>query len=109
MKMNKKGFTLVELLATILVLAIVVSITMYIAINAINSAKRKTYEVTANEIAVNANNYLLENKDRLFFVSAGDYEYQCVSVNNLIELGYLNSDVFKSKVAEDKTVSCEDL
>ncbi len=108
-KINKQGFTLVELLATILVLAIVVSITMYVAINVINSAKQKTYEVTKVNITDNANNYLLENSDRLFFIPATDkVEYQCVTVKNLIELDYLDSGVTKSKVAENQTVNEND-
>ena len=102
---NKKGFTLVELLATILVLSIVVSITMYIAINTVNKAKQKTYQITIANITNNADNYLTENSNRLFFVPDGSYEYQCITVNNLIELGYLDSEVLNSKVDENKTVS----
>ena len=110
MKMGKQGFTLIELLATILILSLVVSITMYIAINAINSAKQKTYEVTMNNIANNANNYLLENSGRLFFIpdATNNYEYQCITVGNLVELDYLDNEVVKSKVSDKDTVSLND-
>lgn len=106
---NRKGFTLVELLATIAVLAIVISITMYIAINAIKRAKENTYQVTENNIVDNTNSYLLEDKDLFFIPSAdGTYEYQCVTVQNLIDKGYLRNDVTKSKVAEDRLVLTTD-
>ena len=106
---NRKGFTLVELLATIAVLAIVISITMYIAINAIKRAKENTYQVTLNNVVDNTNSYLLEDKDLFFMPSAdGTYEYQCVTVQNLIDKGYLRNDVTKSKVAEDRLVLTTD-
>ena len=43
--MNKKGFTLVELLATIVILGIVVGITMYSVNGGFKSAKEKTENV----------------------------------------------------------------
>ena len=108
---NNKGFTLVELLAVIVVLSIVLGLTVYIALNAINKAKEKSYQVTINNIEKEAGNYLLENKDRLFYISQNDtdYEYQCITVQNLLDLGYLKNDIVgKSKVSSDKVVDSDD-
>ena len=50
MKKNNKGFTLVELLAVIVILSIILSITIYIAIKAVNAAREKSYQVTIKNI-----------------------------------------------------------
>ena len=107
---NKSGFTLVELLATIIILGIIISIIGYVAINAINKSKEKSYKVTINEIEKDANNYLMENTNRLFFLTNNDkgYEYQCVMVENLVDYGYLNNNIVKSNVNKDDTVSLDD-
>ena len=105
LKNNQKGFTLIELLATIVVLSIVVSLTIYTALNIIGNAKDKSYKVTISNIESNASNYLLENKDKLNFVSSSETtEYQCITVKNLIDYGYLNDNITKSKVKENETV-----
>ena len=88
---NNKGFTLIELLATIAILAIVVSITLYVSLSAIEKSREKSYKVTINNIEKEAANYLLENSDRLFFISDTkdlSAEYQCITVQNLIDMGY---------------------
>ena len=108
MKINKKGFTLVELLATIVILALVVSMTMYIAINVIGSSKQKTYQVTINNVTQMSGNYIMENSNRLSFVKEGDIEYQCIKVKDLIDLGYLDESVVDSQVAEGRNVRLED-
>ena len=112
MKKNNKGFTLIELLATIIVLSIVLGLTIYIALNAISKAKEKSYQVTINNIEKEAANYLLEMKDKLFYVSQPDnefIEYQCITVQNLLDLGYFKNDIIgKSKVSSNKTVAKDD-
>ena len=112
---NNKGFTLIELLATIAILAIVVSITLYVSLNAIEKSREKSYKVTINNIEKEAANYLLENSDRLFFISygedidtlAGNIEYQCITVQNLIDMGYFDEDIIESKIAKDINVNTD--
>ena len=109
MKDNRKGFTLVELLGIIVVLGIVVSIGIYAVTTSIRKAKEKTYQVTLNTIKDEADKYLIENKEKLFFVSLDNgYEYQCVTVQNLIDSGYLKDNVTESFVADNVNVSKND-
>lgn len=110
-KRKKEGFTLVELLATIAILAIVASFTIYVAVNLINNSKEKGYTVTINEIENTASNYLMENADRLFYISDIDnnnVEYQCITVENLIDYGYFKNDVINSEIKKNQTVSKDD-
>ena len=105
MRKKEKGFTLIELLATIVVLAIVMLIVGKVALDSIERTKKNSYNVTINEISTDASNYLLERND-LHFVPIVDsnLEYQCITVENLINYGYLKESVVNSKVADDMTV-----
>ena len=111
-KINNKGFTLVELLATIAVLAVVISFVVYVALNVVDNSKDKSYKVTINNIQANANNYILEELSSSTWVNVSGlenkYEYQCVSVGNLIDAGYFKSDVLDSYVTEDRKVLSSD-
>ena len=111
MKKNNHGFTLVELLAVIAILGIVVSITVYVGINAVNKAKEKSYKTTINNIERMAGTYLEENGDRLFYISKNDgsnIEYQCITIENLIDGGYFKNDVLNSQVSKDDKVKESD-
>ena len=50
-KLNKKGFTLVELLAVIIILAIVVGITIPAVLTTTSNAKKKAFQTAANTMA----------------------------------------------------------
>ena len=103
---DKKGFTLIELLATIIIIAIVFSIALYVSLNAIEKSQEKSYKLTINNIQKAASNYLFENSDRLFFISYGEdtdqlgknIEYQCITVQNLIDMGYFDKNITESKI-----------
>ena len=110
-KINKRGFTLVELLAVIVVLGIVASISIYAITNTIRKTKEKSYQVTINEIENMANDYLLENNGKLFFISSNDgseTEYQCVTIKQLIDAGYFKTDITESLVDVDTNVNIND-
>ena len=99
-----------ELLATILLIAIITSITMYIAIDVIGKAKEKTYITAQNNIVANTNNYLLERGNDFSFIETLDksIEYQCIKVKNLVDMGYLDTNIEESKVVDNKNVSKDD-
>ena len=58
---NKKGFTLVELLAVIVILAIVAGITLVTVLPALKDSRQKAFEISAQTAA----NYL-EKRYELF-------------------------------------------
>lgn len=110
MMLKKKGFTLVELLATIIVLGILIGITIYVTTSVIGRSKKKSYQVTISQIEKNGNNYLIENSNRLFFLtnSTKEYEYQCVIIENLVDYGYLDNNITDSNYTDDDKVSLSD-
>ena len=61
MKNNKKAFTLVELLAVIVVLGLVLVITVPKVTQTINNSKKRTLELTARTIAKSAEEKYIEN------------------------------------------------
>ena len=50
-RLNRKGFTLVELLAVIVILAIVVGITLVTVLPSLKKARQESFELTANTVA----------------------------------------------------------
>lgn len=112
--MNKKkkrngGFTLVELLATLAVLALVSSIVIGVSVNVINSARTKSYQTAKNNVLVAAGNYVVENPELTDWISLdSSNEYKCVTVAEMIELGYFNNDILDSQHDEDNKFKLDD-
>ena len=105
---DKKGFTLIELLATLAVLSLVASIVLYTAVNIIDNSKEKTYEVTINNIEKAASNYVVESIPYLTWIRSEGIEYQCVTIENLIEKGYFDNDILSSEIKKDTKVTLDD-
>ena len=65
--MKKKGFTLIEMLTVIVVLSIIITITIPIVVNRIDSSRRKAYNIQIEEIkrAATAWTARIENVDSL--------------------------------------------
>lgn len=81
--MNKKGFTLVELLAVIVLLSIIAVITTPVVINVIGESKEKTYNEQINIIQKAAERWGTQNVNILSTAP-------CVCVKTLASKGYLS-------------------
>lgn len=91
--MNNKGFTLVELLATLVVLSIVMSIGTFSIIAIVNSSKNKNYELLISNIKSAAEVYYQECKYSNESVSwcdkTGNYN---ITLGDLVRYGYLKGN-----------------
>ena len=88
---KKNGFTLVELLSTIVILGIVFSIAIYLVVKNINDAKNNTELITYNNIKSAAKVY--NDEVASYWNVKDDYEYSCISLGNMIEIGYFDEKV----------------
>ncbi len=88
MKKNQKGFTLVELLATIIVLAIVVGITVPLTLSGINRSKEKGLKILVKNITEATRNYATECGYSEEMCSSADAN-KIVTLSELVRLGFL--------------------
>ncbi len=103
--MNKKGFTLVELLGVITVLAIIVVITMPIVNETIKNSKEKAYKAQIKEIEKAAKDYTAENMNLILdgstlCPSLVPVEITSIDVETLIDEGYIPEDTKDPKTEE---------
>lgn len=108
---NKKGFTLVELLAVIVILAIIVSIAVPSTISVSKKVKKNMYCEKVKQIVTNAglygedykesfpNNVYHQNamkckdkENKEYTVEGGDYPGKIISLKELVEKGYMKKD-----------------
>ena len=60
-KLNKKGFTLVELLAVVVILALVMGIAATSMLSTMNSSRKNTLHSAAQTAATNLNNWIADD------------------------------------------------
>lgn len=87
--MNKKGFTLAELLGVIVVLSIIVSIAGLSVISVMNKAKNKTFAEMTDNLKDAAKTCYLDNLDNLGKESAAK---NCDTVKELKDNGYFEDN-----------------
>ena len=85
-KLNKSGFTLVELLATIVVLAIVIGIGSYAITGLIQSSKENNYELFIEEVNNAVEGYYLECK------YVNDDCLDQITLDYLVKYGFLTGN-----------------
>ncbi len=82
--MKNKGFTLVELLAVIIILGLLLLITMISVNSILNSSKESLSETQKKR---------LEDAAEVYYLEEGmNRDSKCVSIEYLVLMGYLNSD-----------------
>ena len=92
--MNKKGFTLTELMAVITLLALIAIIAFPPLLKQIKGTKSKIDEATENLIITGAVNYVDENKNNFPKVSGNTY---CVILQTLVDNNKISKDLVDSK------------
>ena len=88
--MKKNAFTLVELIAVIVLLCIIVLISFPALTNVIKGGEEKNKEEALNTIYMAAENYLMANYEKYFINNIGDTAY--IYITDLMNNNYLNAD-----------------
>ena len=98
-KLNRKGFTLVELLVTIVKLALVVGFSTYGIITVVNNSKNQSIAISNQSIKDAARIYSGEaSYDSWKEVDGYDDKYFCVTVMELVNKGLLQDKDVSSKI-----------
>lgn len=111
---TKKGFTLVELLAVIVVITLISSVGIITYLKTINNSKSKATLLAINNIKEAAYLYSKEGTDEIEWVNSYDQygkesgKYACVSVQQLINKGYfkdnfLDKEIYKNSKIDKNT------
>ena len=85
-KLNRNGFTLVELIATIVVLAVVMGIGSYAITGLIQRSKEKDYELLIKEVNNAVESYYIECK---YVNNNCSYE---IKLGDLVKYGFLKGN-----------------
>ena len=97
MKKNNKGFTLIEILAVVIILSILIALIVPAVSKYIRNGKIKYYKSLEDEIVVIARDYYTSNKSELprgQLNSAGVPMYiNQVSLSTLTEKGYITNEI----------------
>ena len=96
----KKGFTLVELLAVIIVIGLVAGITIPIVDNLIDSGRIKAHDVQVKMIEKRAEDYVSMHINLL------DEENVYISVDTLVTEGYFDQDELIDPITNEKMSGC---
>ena len=92
---NQKGFTLIEILATILIVCLVLGISGNYVMNIIHNSKDKSNVLALNNIKKTANTYVNEFPDDVVWnktINDQSITYSCVSIDTLVNKGYLTKN-----------------
>ena len=107
---KNKGFSLLELLATIVIISVVGGISTAFYLNTIKTSKEKATILAINTLKQSAELYSKENDDDLKWNYITDMNgnkkgfYMCVSVQQLINKGFFKDNFFKKDIYEDKII-----
>lgn len=103
-QINKKGFTLVELLATVAILCLILGITGNYVIKTMKRSDETATNLTKNSIKKIANTYIEEYPEDVVWndIHGDSSKYTCISTQSLINKGYISSK--DSKIDTDKYV-----
>lgn len=95
--MNKKGFTLIELIAIIVIISVVALISIPTISSIINNSKDNLLDQQVSIIEVAAKKWGLDNINAL---PEDDSKSGCVSLSELQNNGYLDKDIVNPKTSK---------
>ena len=84
--MNRKGFTLIEMLGCMLIMAVILGIGLYSARGTLATSLSTLTNISENEIYSASKIYVLENG--VNWINVDGEEYTCLTVNELVDKGY---------------------
>ncbi len=100
MNLNKKGYTLIELLAVILIIGLILVLSTYGIIKSIKSSKGKAATLSEKSIKEAAETYATEkNDDSSYWLDITDKEnkYFCITIEELMNKGLLDKKAESAK------------
>lgn len=96
MRLNNKGFSLIEILSVILILSIILAIAIPDTTYSIKKGEDKISSINDEVILSAANIYVEEFQDELNWYMDNNFKIACFSTYKLEEKGYLTNDNLKS-------------
>ena len=87
--MNRKGFSVIELLGCLVILGVILCIGLYSARGTLATTLSTLTNVSVNEIYSATETYVLENK--ITWIN-DDVEYTCITVSDLVDSGYFKEN-----------------
>ena len=95
--MKNKGFTLVELLGTIVILAIIAAIAFPAVLGLLNNSQNETDEAMQNFAISAARDYVNDNMDSYPKALEGQTKtYSNIKIKTLLDDGYIDSNTINS-------------
>lgn len=94
--MNRKGFTLIELMAVVTILAILSLIVIPIVDKNLKKSKDEMYKIQIENIRLAAKGFFSDHTDKkpVNNISCS------ISLTNLVEYGYISSDIVNPRTGE---------
>jgi type IV pilus assembly protein PilA len=104
-KLNNRGFTLVELLAVLVILIAIMSIAIPSISSSLERSKAKQNEARKKVIIAAAELYVTDNKNKIYktFQENTAWEKCQISFKELVHSGYLSNEELKD--ADDNDIS----
>lgn len=96
--MNKKGFTLTEVLGVVIIIVLIALLAMPPILQQLNKSKYELSEASLQVIYHSTENYINHNQFAYHLVGGNIF---CISLGTLVESGFLDDDVTKIEAIDD--------
>lgn len=100
--MSNKGFTLIELIAVIIILGVIALIAIPIFSDNVDSSRKRAYNEQINRIIKITKDYVISSEEFLF----NDEDEFEISLNDLKQAGYLEDEDLINPITEKVMDGC---